>query len=270
MEGQKLGFIGAGMMASAMIKGIIAAKVVGPSAITASDCYQPMLDKIATEGVATTQSNAEVLAKSSVVILAVKPDMIAPVLTEAGTAVTNHLVISIAAGKTLATLETLLNCATTKTRVIRVMPNTPCLVGEAASAFAMGTHATDADRQVVRALLEAVGVAVEVKEKDMDAVTAVSGSGPAYVYMMIEALADGGVRAGLPRATAQRLAAQTLRGAATMVLETGTHPGELKDAVCSPGGTTIAGVEALEQAGFRSAAMAAVAAATARSQELGK
>lgn len=153
------------------------------------------------------------------------------------------LIISIAAGVTLATLES----ALPGHRVIRVMPNTPCLVGEAASAFSLGKHATDADRTLVKTLLDAVGLSMEVPETLLDAVTGLSGSGPAYVFQFIEALSDGGVMAGLPRNVAMQLAAQTVKGAAEMVLRTGKHPGELKDGVTSPGGTTIAGVEALEK-----------------------
>ena len=150
------------------------------------------------------------------------------------------------------------------------MPNLPCLVSEMAAGFAPGSHATRADAERVKALLGCVGRATEVPEKLMDAVTGLSGSGPAYGFVMIEALADAGVRAGLPRPTALTLAAQTMKGAAAMVLETGKHPGQLKDEVSSPGGTTIAGVEALEREGLRYAAMAGVAAATARSKELSK
>uniref|UniRef100_A0A7S4IV28 Pyrroline-5-carboxylate reductase n=1 Tax=Prymnesium polylepis TaxID=72548 RepID=A0A7S4IV28_9EUKA len=153
-------------------------------------------------------------------------------------------------------------------RVIRVMPNLPCLVGECAAGFCRGAGATAADADTVKHLLSTVGRAEEVPEKLMDAVTGLSGSGPAYGFLLVEALADGGVRAGLPRPIAQALAAQTVKGAAAMVLETGKHPGDLKDQVCSPGGTTIAGVEALEKNGFRAAAMAAVAAASGRSLEL--
>jgi pyrroline-5-carboxylate reductase len=152
--------------------------------------------------------------------------------------------------------------------VIRVMPNTPCLIGRGASGFSLGLHATKADAAVVEQLLSTVGIAMEVPEKLLDAVTGLSGSGPAYVYLMIEALSDGGVRAGLPRDLATKLAAQTVLGSAEMVLSTGQHPGALKDAVTSPGGTTIAGLHALEQNGVRGALMDAVLAATERAREL--
>ena len=176
------------------------------------------------------------------------------------------LVISIAAGITLKTLD----AALPKSRLVRVMPNTPCLVGESASGYSLGPRATEADGALVKQLLESVGRAFVVDEKLLDAVTGLSGSGPAFVYVAIEALSDAGVRMGLPRDVALQLAAQTVRGAATMVLETGEHPGVLKDRVTSPGGTTIAGLAALESGGFRGTLIAAVEAATRRSIELGK
>ena len=208
-----------------------------------------------------------VAQRSDMLWLAVKPDIVPAVLREVGQTVAakQGLVVSIAAGVSLASMEAALPAGV---RVVRVMPNLPALVNECAAGFCRGTNATPADSDAVRRLLSTVGSAEEVPEKQMDAVTGVSGSGPAYGFLMVEALADGGVRAGLPRATALTLAAQTLKGAATMVLETGKHPGELKDQVCSPGGTTIAGVEALEHSGFRASTMSAVAAATARSAEL--
>lgn len=174
----------------------------------------------------------------------------------------SKLLISIAAGVECSqfTLE--------GKRTIRVMPNTPCLVNSMAAAYCAGKYATPEDMEFVGTVLNAVGTAVACEEKLMNAVTGLSGSGPAYIFMLIEALADGGVRQGLPRATAIKLAAQTVKGAAEMVLKTGTHPGVLKDQVCSPGGTTIAGVHALEDNGFRAAAIGAVAAATKRAHEL--
>jgi len=175
------------------------------------------------------------------------------------------VIVSIAAGVTLEALEN----AMPGKRIVRVMPNTPCLVGEAASGFSLGTLATNEDRKLVKKLLDAVGVSVEVPENLLNAVTGLSGSGPAYVFQFIEALSDGGVRAGLPRQVATMLAAQTVKGAAEMVLNTGKHPGELKDGVTSPGGTTIAGVEALEKGGFRASTISAVTAATKRSMQLG-
>jgi pyrroline-5-carboxylate reductase len=198
----------------------------------------------------------------------VKPDQVAAVLAEQRGNFTNaHLLISIAAGVTLAKMEAALLAGT---RVIRVMPNTPALVGEAAAAFALGKSATAADGELVKKLLSAVGIAFQVKESLLDAVTGLSGSGPAYVYQFIEALSDGGVAAGLPRDIATKLAAQTVLGAAKMVLETGQHPGALKDQVTSPGGTTIEGLHELEKGKMRATVMSAVRAATEKSKKLGQ
>ncbi|CAM9701537.1 unnamed protein product [Discosporangium mesarthrocarpum] len=269
----RLGFIGAGMMATAMINGVIASKVAKAGNIIASDLSQPNLDRLGATGVQTTKYNEEVLRSGvDVLVLAVKPGVIPTVLSELAREqarskelVDQTLVVSIAAGVPLSAMEPLLQ---PRSRVVRVMPNTPCLVSEAASAYAPGSMATEGDKAMVGRLLGAVGYSCEVKEDQLDAVTGVSGSGPAYIYMLIEALADGGVRMGLPRDVAMKLAAQTARGAATMVLETGSHPGQLKDQVCSPGGTTIAAVETLEKSGFRAAALGAVVVATRRSMEL--
>jgi pyrroline-5-carboxylate reductase len=179
----------------------------------------------------------------------------------------HHLVISIAAGITIKQIADALG---SERRIIRVMPNTPCLVGASASAFAASPQATAADVHLVQDLLNRVGRAVQVPEKLLDAVTGLSGSGPAFVAVMIEALSDGGVRMGLPRDLATMLAAQTLLGSAKLLLETGMHPGQLKDMVASPAGTTIAGLHALEQGGLRAALMDAVEAATRRATELGR
>jgi len=265
---QTIGFLGAGKMAEALAKGIVAAGVSPPEKIWASDVDAARREALAKLGVATAVSNAEVVAQADLLVLAVKPNVVGPLLEEIAPAVeARHLVVSIAAGVPLAFLEERLPA---RTRVIRVMPNTPCLVGATAAAFARGTHATEEDEGVVSTLLNAVGRSFVVGEDLLDAVTGLSGSGPAYVYVMIEALADGGVRMGLPRPIAQTLAAQTVFGAAKMVLETGEHPAVLKDAVASPGGTTIAGLHALERGGLRAALIDAVEAATRRSQELGK
>jgi pyrroline-5-carboxylate reductase len=203
-----------------------------------------------------------------VLVLAVKPQTMAAVLAEVRPTVSpRHLVVSIAAGVTLGQLAAGLG---PDARLIRVMPNTPCLVGASAAGFAAGPAATADDVALVARLFGAVGKAFAVPEHLLDAVTGLSGSGPAFVYVLIEALADGGVRVGLPRDVALALAAQTVLGSAKMVLETGTHPAALKDAVASPGGTTIAGLHALERAGFRAAAMDAVEAAARRAAELGK
>jgi pyrroline-5-carboxylate reductase len=203
-----------------------------------------------------------------VLILAVKPAQVGAVLEEIRGGVTgDHLLISIAAGVTLAKLQAGLNPGA---RVIRVMPNTPALVGASATGFAAGKSALSADSVLAQRLFSSVGVAFEVKEALLDAVTGLSGSGPAYVYLFIEALSDGGVAAGLPRDVATRLAAQTLIGGARMVLETGLHPGALKDMVTSPGGTTIEGLHELELGGLRGTVMSAVRAAADKSRKLGQ
>jgi pyrroline-5-carboxylate reductase len=242
-----VGFIGCGMMASALMEGLVHEKVVkDPSSITCSDIYQPSLDKASSKGFTSTTSNTEVCMKSKdVVVIAVKPNVVEEVLDEIAKVKDspNALIISIAAGVQICTLEKHLPGR----RVVRVMPNTPCMVGEAASGYAMGILCNDNDRVIVQTIFGAVGIAQEIKEVLLNAVTGLSGSGPAYVYQFIEALADGGVRSGLPRDVALQLAAQTVKGAAEMVLQTGEHPGKLKDNVSSPGGTTIAGIEALER-----------------------
>lgn len=261
------GFLGAGKMATALIRGMIRAGTARPEAIVASDPLDAARAALANAtGVAVSGSNLDVVGRSDVLVLAVKPQSMAGVLEEIRPALTDeHLVISIAAGVPMATLATGLG---TSRRLVRVMPNTPALVGEGASGYCLGPHARPGDERVVRSCLEAVGRAFRVPEALLDAVTGLSGSGPAFAYIMIEALSDGGVRVGLPRDVATALAAQTLLGAARMVLETGQHPGVLKDQVTSPGGTTIAGLHALERGGLRAALINAVEAATLRSAEL--
>ena len=264
-----VGFIGSGRMATALAMGLLKAEFTSADRIIASDVVSVALDRFGHDtGATTTQSNQEVVEASEIIFLSVKPHQMASVLTEIAPFVTERqLVISIAAGIKLELLAAKLGL---DRRLVRVMPNTPCLVGASASAFALGGNATAEDAQLVEALLRTVGIAFRVDEKLLDAVTGLSGSGPAYVYAIIEALSDGGVRVGLPRDIATKLAAQTLLGAAKMVLETGEHPGALKDAVTSPGGTTIAGLHALEQGGLRGVLMNAVVAATQRAAELGK
>lgn len=264
-----LGFIGAGKMASALAKGFIRAELLTPQQMIASDPLEPTLTAFAAEtGAKTTAWNPGVVQAANVLVLAVKPPQVPAVLAEIRDHFTpDHLLISIAAGVPLAKLEASLEAGA---RVVRVMPNTPALVGASASAFALGHTATAADAALVQKLLSAVGLSVEVKESLLDAVTGLSGSGPAYVYQVIEAMSDGGVIAGLPRDVATRLAAQTVLGAAMMVLETGMHPGALKDQVTSPGGTTIHGLHALEKGAFRGTIMSAVQAATERAKQLGQ
>src|SRR5579871_1096572 len=264
-----IGFLGAGKMATALAKGLIRAEIVTPSQVIGSDVSEAASAAFAKEtGAKTAGTNHEVAKFAEVLVLAVKPDQVAGALGEIHEHITEkHLLISIAAGVTIAKLEGALGKGA---RVIRVMPNTPALVGASATGFALGKSATGADGELAKKLFGAVGVAFQVKEALLDAVTGLSGSGPAYVYMFIEGLSDGGVASGLPRDVATKLAAQTVLGAAKMVLETNHHPGALKDMVASPGGTTIAGLHALERAGLRAALMDAVEAATTRARELGK
>jgi pyrroline-5-carboxylate reductase len=264
---QKIGMIGAGQMATALAQGFLKAGLVSAAQLSAADPLADARERFAqATGIGAVAGNAEVAARAAVVFLAVKPQQIDAVLDELRGALAGKLVISIAAGVKLARLAERLGGAA---RLVRVMPNTPCLVGQGASAFCLGGGATADDAAVVEQLLQAVGTAFRVDEKLMDAVTGLSGSGPAFVYIMIEALSDGGVRMGLPRGIATALAAQTVLGAAQMVLTTGEHPAVLKDRVASPGGTTIAGLKALEDGGLRSAVIAAVEAAARRSAELG-
>lgn len=267
--GVTIGFLGAGKMATALALGMIRAGVVAPEQVVGADPFEAAREAFGRQtGAAITADNLDAVARSEVVFLSVKPQHLAELLAEVRPALAErHLLVSIAAGVSLAVLE---REAGAGVRVIRVMPNTPALVGSGASAFSRGSAATDADAALVERLLSTVGTVHAVPEKLLDAVTGLSGSGPAYVYQIIEALSDGGVRAGLPRAVATALAAQTVLGAARMVLETGEHPGALKDAVTSPGGTTIAGLHALETGGLRGTLMNAVDAATRRSAELGR
>jgi pyrroline-5-carboxylate reductase len=264
-----IGFLGAGQMASALASGWLKAGLVDPSRSLAADPVPIARTKfLEVTGVQAIDSNRKVVESCDVLVLAVKPQVMAAVLAEIKPQLApRHLVISIAAGVTLASLR---DASPGGTRIVRVMPNTPCLVGASATGYAAGPAATPDDTALVGKLFGVVGKAFVVPEHLLDAVTGLSGSGPAFVYLMIEALADGGVRMGLPRGVAQALAAQTVFGSAKMVLETGQHPAALKDAVASPGGTTIAGLHALERAGLRGALMDAVEAATRRSQELGK
>ena len=262
------GFLGAGRMATALASGMVKAGLIKSRQLVASDVV-PAAGKAFTKntGGKVLKKNAAVLHKADVIVIAVKPHQVVELLDELAKEVTsNHLFISIAAGVTLAQLENVLDG---KARMIRVMPNTPALVGEGASGFARGRRATAIDAKLTAQVLGAVGLAVEVPEQLINAVTGLSGSGPAYGFQIIEALSDGGVAAGLPRELATRLAAQTMLGAAKMVLETGKHPGTLKDMVASPGGATIEGLHELEAAGMRNGLMNAVRAAADKAAALG-
>ena len=265
----RFGFLGAGRMATALARGWLRAGLARVDCILASDPIPQARLQFAEEtGTSSLEDNRAIVQRSDVVILAVKPQNMASLLAEIRPLLTaRHLVISIAAGVGLSQLA---NGLGSECRLIRVMPNTPCLVGASAAGYAASASATPDDLRLVEQLLNSVGKGFALPERLLDAVTGLSGSGPAYVFVMIEALSDGGVRMGLPRDVATQLAAQTVFGAAKMLLETGLHPGVLKDQVASPGGTTIAGLHALEKGGFRAAVMDAVEAATKRSAELGR
>jgi len=265
----QIGFIGAGRMATALAQGLIRSGFISADQIVASDVELAARTAFEREvGAATQADNAAVSGRADALVLAVKPQSLAAVLGELRPLLKpSHLVVSIVAGATISSLSKALG---DQVRIVRVMPNTPCLVGRGASAYALSKTATPDDAAFAQSLLATVGLAVQVPEAQLDAVTGLSGSGPAYAFQIIEALSDGGVCAGLPRHVATQLAAQTLLGAAEMVLMTGQHPGALKDAVASPGGTTIAGLLELERGGLRAALMNAVVAATRRSQELGR
>jgi pyrroline-5-carboxylate reductase len=267
MNAKTIGFLGAGNMAGALIKGLVHAKATTPDRIVASDVKPERLAQLAKEhGIRTTVDNHALVREVDVLVLAVKPQVIDRVLMAIAGDVKEQLVVSVAAGVPLSVLEAKLPAGT---RVIRTMPNTPAIVGAGATALAPGAHAREEDLAVARALFEAVGRVVTLEEAQLDAVTGLSGSGPAYVMLMIEALADGGVKVGLHRDTALLLAAQTVYGSAKLLLETGEHPGRLKDQVTSPGGTAIAGLHTLESGGLRRTLIDAVEAATQRAAALG-
>ncbi|MEZ6125115.1 MAG: pyrroline-5-carboxylate reductase [Planctomycetaceae bacterium] len=269
LETAKIGFIGTGRMATALATGFLrhlisADRIRGCDPVPAA--RQQFQNTVGSECQVFAQAS-ECLAGTDVVFLSVKPQTMAEVLQEIKSVLTaDQLIVSIAAGLTIAQLESWLPEGS---RLVRVMPNTPCLVGSGASGISRGSAATQDDMALVTELLSTVGIVETVPEKLLDAVTGLSGSGPAYVFQMIEAASDGGVKAGLPRDIATRLAAQTLLGSAQMVLTTGQHPAALKDAVTSPGGTTIAGLHQMELGGVRAALISAVEAATRRSLELG-
>ena len=269
LQDKRIAFIGAGNMGEALIKGLLQAGQVRPEQVIATDIRTDRLDVIhKMYRIETLTNNEEAATKAQILLLAVKPQVMDEVLTGLRGAVTeDHLLLSVAAGIRTAFIEARFSHPT---RVVRIMPNTPALILAGASAITPGRHATEEDLKTTREVFEAVGRVVQVEEKLMDAVTGLSGSGPAYIFVLIEALADAGVQMGLTREVATLLAAQTVFGAARMVLESGEHPAKLKDMVTSPAGTTVAGLHILEQAGFRGLLMEAVEAATRRSMELGE
>ena len=262
----RFGFIGAGNMTQAMIGGILKAKLVSKDEIIASAATQKTLDAVKDKfGVQTTLDNQEI-AKADMIFLAVKPVYCEQVLREIKDKLTkDRIIVSIAAGKTMAWLEEQLG---KDTKIVRTMPNTPALVGEGITAVCPNEQVTDKELTQVCEVLENFGKAEVIKESMMDAVIAVSGSSPAYVFMFIEAMADAAVAEGMPRAQAYRFAAQSVLGSAKMVLETGKHPGELKDMVCSPAGTTIEAVRVLEQTGFRGSVMECMKACADKSRNM--
>jgi pyrroline-5-carboxylate reductase len=264
-----IGFIGGGNMAEALIRGLVRGGHVPATSIVASGPRKERLDELRRDyGIDVTTHNRDVVQRCGVVVLSVKPQILSKVLIEVGPQIKpGTLVVSIAAGVDTETIEESLPDGV---RVVRAMPNTPALVGAGATAVSAGKHASEADLATARAMFDAVGITVELDESHLDAVTGLSGSGPAYIFLILEALADAGVKVGLSRRNAQRLAAQTVMGSAKLLLETDEHPGRLKDMVTSPGGTAIAGLHTLEEGGLRTTLINAVETATKRARELGR
>jgi len=266
---KKLGFIGGGNMGEALVRGVLNAGIIDSARIIVSDISEERRKYLADEyAIALSTSNKDITTQADVIILAVKPQNMAEVLEDIrGNVKDDHLLISIMAGVKLASISAKLK---KEVSLIRVMPNTPALILQGASAIALGPGATELHRNLAYSIFSAVGIVVEVEEKLLDAVTGLSGSGPAYIFLVIEALTDGGVLAGLPRPIAQKLAVQTTIGAAKLISETGRHPANLKDQITSPAGTTIHGLNVLESGGMRGLLMQALQKATLRSLELGR
>lgn len=266
---EKIAFLGTGNMAEALIRGLLRAQSTTPEQLVATARRPARLEELSKAyGVRTTSDNLAAVRESDIIVLSVKPQAMLKLVTAIAPAVDDRkLLISVAAGVPMAALERALGKSA---RIVRAMPNTPALVGAGACALARGTHASEADVATASSIFRAVGTTTEVDENLLDAVTGLSGSGPAYIFLIIEALSDAGVKVGLPRYTALNLAAQTVLGSAKLLLETGTHPGHLKDQVTSPGGTAIAGLHTLEAGGLRTTLINAVEAATRRARELGE
>lgn len=261
-----IGFLGAGNMAEAIVAGLCAKAGTDPYLVAVFDIAPVRMEHMGKAyGVRTCASADELCRASDAVVVAVKPHQVPDVLADTKDSLAGRLVISIAAGVTLRRMSEELG---PHARIVRVMPNTPCLVRQGASVMCSSSRCTEEDRLLARGVFESVGICLEMDERYLDAVTALSGSGPAYCFLFLEALCDGAVRAGLPRDEAYRLAAATMKGAATMALEPDSHPARLKDMVTSPGGTTIEGIAALEAGGFRSAVIEAVTAAWVRARSL--
>lgn len=269
LASHSIGFIGAGNMAEAMIRGLVRGGHVPAAKIAASGPRRERLDELAREyGIEVSTDNREIVRRCGIVVLAVKPQIVDKVLREVGDQLREgSLLVSICAGIDTEAIEEGIAAGV---RVVRAMPNTPALVGAGATAIAPGKLASETDLATARALFDAVGITVVLDESHLDAVTGLSGSGPAYIFLILEALADAGVKVGLSRRNAQRLAAQTVMGSAKLLLETDEHPGKLKDMVTSPGGTAIAGLHTLEEGGLRTTLINAVETATKRARELGR
>lgn len=263
----KLGFIGTGNMASAIMGGVINKGLIPANEIIGSDLFAPNRDKVAAQfGIRVTDSNLEVVNNAEIIVLSVKPQFYASVIAEIKDAITeNQLVITIAPGKTLAWLEEQFG---KQVKITRTMPNTPAMVNAGMTAAVPNAYMSEDEFSRVKAILESFGKVEVVSEKLMDVVVSTSGSSPAYVYMMIEAMADAAVSGGMPRPQAYQFAAQAVLGSAKMVLETGMHPGALKDMVCSPAGTTIEAVRVLEERGFRSAIIEAMKVCEEKSKNM--
>src|SRR6202165_1808092 len=265
---KRLGFIGVGNMGEALVKGLIASKAAAPAQIRVSARRPERVAELEKMYGVKGASNAEVARESDVLVLAVKPQILDRVLREISPDVTREkLIVSVAAGVPIAAIERRLH---PPMRIVRSMPNTPATVGAGATAIALGEHATEADLATAKTIFDSVGLTVVLEESQLDAVTGLSGSGPAYLFLIIAALADAGVKVGLSRRASLQLAAQTVLGSAKLLIESGQHPGMLKDGVTSPGGTAIAGLHTLEAGGLRNVLMNAVEAATRRSRELGE
>ena len=262
-----IGFIGCGNMGQAILTGILAKKLVTPDHVVVTDVIPASREKVAEKfGATALAGNREVVERADLIFLAIKPPVYPAVIGEiADLAQDEKIFISMAPGKTLAWLEGLF---ARPVKIVRIMPNTPALVGSGMTAMVPGSRISADEKEEVRTVLNSFGETEEVSEHLMDVVTSVSGSSPAYVYMFIEAMADAAVADGMPRAQAYHFAAQAVLGSARMVLETGLHPGELKDRVCSPGGTTIEAVRVLEAKGFRSAVFEAMKACTEKSKNM--
>lgn len=268
MNRRTIAFLGTGNMAEALIKGLLRAGTATADSIIATGRRPERLDEVKKAfGVRVTPDNVAAAREADVVVLAVKPQAMGKLLVQIAPAIDpQKLILSVAAGVPIAAIERKLGAGA---RIIRAMPNTPALVGLGACALSPGEHATEDDLATASSIFQAVGISTVVDESLLDAVTGLSGSGPAYVFLVIEALCDAGVKVGLPRYTALKLAAQTVLGSAKLLIETGAHPGQLKDQVTSPGGTAIAGIATLEAGGLRTTLINAVEAATRRARELG-